>query len=220
MKTKTVRCPKCQILIGACWAGGHCPGCDHVIPPDLPLSRSQDDLDWEVFAEKFEKRNGFMPLRRDKQHLEDFYWFTVGAHAQFMGRLEVKLNTEDDTLPREEIDRIAVELKKSAAPMIRTASGRSFYSLSQTGGRETTSAFQVTSPPESPASALCYRVEWSHPLDQKNWHLAGIFEQGAKWRDHRPVCDETMQEELIGYRDLWRPHRVARIRKPDGTFIL
>lgn len=57
-------------------------------------ARLQDDLDWKVFAEKFEKRNGVAPDRKNDLHSEYFHWFMVGAHAEFMGRLNVQPNTE------------------------------------------------------------------------------------------------------------------------------
>ncbi len=56
-------------------------------------ARLQDGLDWQVFAERFNSRNGFDPSRGDKQHKEYFHWFTVGAHAEFMGRLNVQQNS-------------------------------------------------------------------------------------------------------------------------------
>jgi hypothetical protein len=48
---------------------------------------AQDAIDWGVFAAKFHERNGFLPHRQDSGHQEYFHWFTVGAHAEFMGRL-------------------------------------------------------------------------------------------------------------------------------------
>lgn len=55
-------------------------------------ARLQDDLDWKVFAKKFERRNGFEPNRSDRLHREYFEWFTTGAHAEYMGRLDVQPN--------------------------------------------------------------------------------------------------------------------------------
>jgi len=53
----------------------------------LIANTNQDEIDWNFFAEKFEKKYGFAPHRRDSGHQEYFHWFTVGAHAEFMGRL-------------------------------------------------------------------------------------------------------------------------------------
>lgn len=55
-------------------------------------ARLQDDLDWKVFAKKFQRRNGFEPHRNDSLHREYFEWFTTGAHAEYMGLLYVQPN--------------------------------------------------------------------------------------------------------------------------------
>lgn len=47
----------------------------------------QDAIDWGVFAAKFTARHGSIPRRDDPHHSEYFHWFTVGAHEEFMGRL-------------------------------------------------------------------------------------------------------------------------------------
>ena len=47
----------------------------------------QDAIDWGVFAAKFAARYGSLPRRGDSHIEEYFYWFTVGAHQEFMGRL-------------------------------------------------------------------------------------------------------------------------------------
>jgi hypothetical protein len=31
----TVKCPKCKIVIGECWANSHCPGCGHFITANV-----------------------------------------------------------------------------------------------------------------------------------------------------------------------------------------
>jgi len=53
----------------------------------LIANTNQDEIDWGFFAGKFEKKYGFAPHRRDSGHQEYYHWFTVGAHAEFMGRL-------------------------------------------------------------------------------------------------------------------------------------
>jgi hypothetical protein len=54
---------------------------------------NQDEIDWNFFAGKFEAKYGFAPHRRDSGHQEYYHWFTVGAHAEFMGRLNGAQNT-------------------------------------------------------------------------------------------------------------------------------
>jgi hypothetical protein len=53
----------------------------------LIANTNQDEIDWNFFAGKFEAKYGFVPHRRDSGHQEYYHWFTVGAHAEFMGRL-------------------------------------------------------------------------------------------------------------------------------------
>jgi hypothetical protein len=66
--------------------------------------------------------------------------------------------------------------------------------------------------------AQFYDVEYARRGDPDRWRYAGSFEVGRQWRDDRPVNDETMAEELVGYKRKW-PQRFARIRKPDGTYL-
>ena len=98
-------CPTCKGL------GGYpnCPICHNADPAkekaDDPLAptagsaslianTNQDEIDWSFFAGKFEKKYGFSPCRRDTGHQEYYHWFTVGAHAEFMGRLNGAQNAE------------------------------------------------------------------------------------------------------------------------------
>jgi len=67
------------------------------------FARRQDDLDWGVFAAIFEKRNGFAPHPRDTGHQDAFHWFTVGAHEEFMGRLNVLSNVSDQATARKRL---------------------------------------------------------------------------------------------------------------------
>lgn len=55
----------------------------------------QDSIDWGVFAAKFVLLHGSLPVRGEPTSEEAFHWFTVGAHAEFMGRLNPKPNTQD-----------------------------------------------------------------------------------------------------------------------------
>lgn len=46
----------------------------------------QDAADWAVFAERFEKQEGFAPHPRDSRHKRLFDYFQAGAAAQDIGR--------------------------------------------------------------------------------------------------------------------------------------
>lgn len=63
-----------------------------------------------------------------------------------------------------------------------------------------------------------YLVQYLPRGIKTRWQTEGSFTAGGKWRDDRPVNDETMAEELIGYRRTW-PHRQSRIVKPNGEII-
>ena len=52
-------------------------------------SGPQQSLDWRVFAEWFERAEGFAPNPKDTRACELFRWFTIGAHNEFMGRLNI-----------------------------------------------------------------------------------------------------------------------------------
>lgn len=47
----TTQCPKCKIVIGACWAGGNCPGCNHVLEAARSSEGSVTCSDWIFEAE-------------------------------------------------------------------------------------------------------------------------------------------------------------------------
>jgi len=93
-------CPKCQEEIGS-MSMHYCPLIAESPAKEKLLSSSdatdcsasliantnQDEIDWSFFAGKFEKKYGFAPHPRDSGHQEYYHWFTVGAHAEFMGRL-------------------------------------------------------------------------------------------------------------------------------------
>ena len=63
------------------------------MPGSAYLIANQDEIDWNFFSGKFETKYGFAPHRRDSGHQECYHWFTVGAHAEFMGRLNGAQNT-------------------------------------------------------------------------------------------------------------------------------
>lgn len=61
-----------------------------------------------------------------------------------------------------------------------------------------------------PARA-CYLIERGHHSRHGRWEVTGEFVAGSPWRDGRPVDDETMREEVKGYRRTW-PAYLARVR--------
>lgn len=63
-----------------------------------------------------------------------------------------------------------------------------------------------------------YRVERRHRYLPDKWQSVGEFVAGSPWRDERPVNDETMREELIGYERTWIKYE-ARVIRPDGTIL-
>lgn len=67
----------------------------------LIANTNQDEIDWSFFAGKFEGKYGFAPNRRDSGHQEYYHWFTVGAHAEFMGRLNSLPNAQSEATPPE-----------------------------------------------------------------------------------------------------------------------
>lgn len=54
---------------------------------ELQLSETQDVIDWSAFAKKFKQREGFDPNPRDSRAKELFMWFSIGAHEEYIGRL-------------------------------------------------------------------------------------------------------------------------------------
>ena len=67
-------------------------------------------------------------------------------------------------------------------------------------------------------SAL-YLIERAHHLRPDKWEVKGEFVAGAPWRDGRLVSDETMREEVAGYRKTWFPDFRARVRCPNGKIL-
>lgn len=60
----------------------------------------QDAADWRVFAQRFEKQDGFAPHPRDSLHKRLFGYFQAGAAAQDIGRLDgilIPLNPHEGT---------------------------------------------------------------------------------------------------------------------------
>ena len=68
-----------------------------------------------------------------------------------------------------------------------------------------------------PARA-CYLIERGHHSRPGRWEVMGEFVAGSPWRDGRPVGDETMREEVKGYRRTW-PAYLARVRCPNGEIL-
>ena len=68
-----------------------------------------------------------------------------------------------------------------------------------------------------PARA-CYLIERGHHSRPGKWEVMGEFVVGSPWRDGRPVADETMREEVEGYRRTW-PAYLARVRCPNGEIL-
>lgn len=63
-----------------------------------------------------------------------------------------------------------------------------------------------------------YRIERAHHTHPERWSVVGEFAAGAPWRDERPVNDETMREEVKGYRRTWYEY-FARVRRPNGEIL-
>lgn len=55
--------------------------------------------DWSVFAHVFRKRKGFEPHPRDSKAMEQFFWFTSGAHHEHLGHLNCKSSNVPDQRP-------------------------------------------------------------------------------------------------------------------------
>ena len=64
-----------------------------------------------------------------------------------------------------------------------------------------------------------YELEWALRSDRSRWRRAATFQTGSIWRGGRRVDDRAMTEELFFFMDEY-PQRIARIKKPNGTFIL
>lgn len=54
--------------------------------------------------------------------------------------------------------------------------------------------------------------------DEVRWKSVGTFSDGSPYRDHRPVCEQTMREELWSYQ-LHFPEQIVRLRRPDNSII-
>jgi hypothetical protein len=54
------------------------------------MSDHQEETDWKVFASVFKEREGVEPHPRDSRAKELFLWFTIGAHCEHIGRLNVR----------------------------------------------------------------------------------------------------------------------------------
>lgn len=63
------------------------------------------------------------------------------------------------------------------------------------------------------------QIDWCTGFTQiERWRTVGRFTEGAPWRDERPVNEDTMREELLGYLRTF-PHRPARVVAPDGSIL-
>jgi hypothetical protein len=69
------------------------------------------------------------------------------------------------------------------------------------------------------ATPAIYCIERRHRYLPDKWRRVGKFVAGSPWRDDRPVNDEAMREERIGYERTWRKYE-ARVIRPDGTILL
>jgi hypothetical protein len=67
-------------------------------------------------------------------------------------------------------------------------------------------------------ATACYLIERGHHSRPGRWEVMGEFVAGSPWRDGRPVDDETMREEVKGYRRTW-PAYLARVRCPNGEIL-